>query len=103
NSSAQITIPGLDNTTSGDTEWYIVTVPSSTTGTMAVTVQSSNLSSMAPKLQVYNSALSLVGQVSAPSTFGATISYTVPKVQANQSYYFKVLAAGGPAPVGGYG
>ena len=71
-SNAQIAIPNLDITTSGQAEWYYVNVPSSTTGTMTVTVQSSNLSSLAPSLQVYSSSLSLIGQTSAPDTFGAT-------------------------------
>jgi hypothetical protein len=101
-SNAQIAIPSLDNTTSSDDEWYYVTVPSTTTGTMAVSVQSSNLSSFAPKLQVYSSSLSLVGQVSAANTFGATVSFST-SVVAGQSYYFKVLAASTAGAVGGYG
>ena len=77
-------------------------MPSSTTGTMTVTVQSSNLSSLAPKFLVYNSSLGLVNQASAINTFGATISTTA-SVTAGQSYYIKVLAAGGPGPIGAYG
>ena len=65
-SNAQIAIPGLDITTPGQAEWFYVNVPSTTTGTMTVTVQSSNLSSLAPLLQIYNSSLSLLGQTSAP-------------------------------------
>jgi hypothetical protein len=101
-SNAQIAIPGRDNTTIGDSEWYYVNVPSTTTGTMTVTVQSSNLSSLSPKLVVYNSALGLVGQASAPNSLGATISVTT-TVTAGQGYYYKVLAAGGPGPIGSYG
>jgi hypothetical protein len=101
-SNAQIAIPSLDITASGQSEWFYVNVPSTTTGTMTVTVQSSNLSSLAPKLQVWTSGLSLVGQASAANTFGATVSVSA-TVQAGQGYYFKVMAAGGPAPVGGYG
>jgi hypothetical protein len=102
-STAQISLGGLDITTSSQSEWFTANVPSTTTGTMTVTVQSSNLSSLAPKLQVYNSSLGLVGTVSAPSTLGATISLTVPGVQTGQQYYFKILQAGGPGPIGGYG
>jgi hypothetical protein len=101
-SNAQVAIPGLDNTTIGDSEWYYVNVPSTTTGTMTVTVQSSNLSSLSPKLVVYNSALGLVGQASAPNSLGATISVTT-TATAGQGYYYKVLAAGGPGPIGSYG
>jgi len=102
-SAAQISLPGLDITTSNQSEWFTANVPSTTDGTMTVTVQSSNLSSLAPKLQVYNSSLGLVGQVSAPNTLGATITLTVSNVQSGQQYYFKVLQAGGPGPIGGYG
>jgi Matrixin len=102
-SSGQISVPGLDITTSNQSEWFTANVPPTTTGTMEVTVQSSNLSSLAPKLAVYNSSLTLLGQVSAPNTLGATISVTVTGLQSGQQYYFKVLQAGGPGPIGGYG
>jgi hypothetical protein len=101
-SNAQLAIPSLDITTTGDTEWYFVNVPANTTGTMTVTVQSSNLSSLSPKLLVYNSDLCLIGQASAPNSLGATISVTT-NVCAGHGYYFKVLAAAGPGPIGGYG
>ena len=101
-SSAQIAIPSLDNTQLNDAEWYYVTVPSTTTGTMAVSVQSSNLSSFAPKLQIYSSSMSLLGTASAANTFGATVSLST-SVAANQSYYFKVLGASAIGAVGGYG
>ena len=100
-SNAQIAIPSLDITTAGDSEWFYVTVPSTTTGTMTVTVQSSNLSSLSPESPGLQLVLSLVGQASAPNSFGATISVTT-SVAAGQGYYIKVLAAGGRG-VGGYG
>jgi hypothetical protein len=99
NSNEQIAIGGLDITTPGDTEWFYVTAPSST---MTVTVQSSNLSSLSPKFQIYSSSLSLLGQTGAPGSLGATISLTT-GVQSGQGYYIKVLAAGGAGPIGSYG
>ena len=39
-SNAQLAIPSLDITTGGDSEWFYLTVPSTTTGTMTVSVQS---------------------------------------------------------------
>ena len=62
---------------------------------MTVTVQSSNLSSLSPKLQVYSSSLSLVGQASATASLGATITVSARVCKPGQGYYFKVLAAGG--------
>jgi hypothetical protein len=100
--NAQIAIPGLDITTGGDSEWFYVNVPSSTTGTMNVTVQSSNLSSLSPKFQIYNSSLVSLGSETAADSLGATINWST-SVKAGQGYYIKVLAAGGPGPIGGYG
>ena len=100
--SNQIAIPNLDITTGGQAEWFFVNAPSTTTGTMKVTVQSSNLSSLAPLLQIYNSSGSLLGQTSAPNTFGATISLSF-SVSSGQGYYIKATDAGGAAPAGGYG
>jgi hypothetical protein len=101
-SNAQIAIPSLDITTDGQSEWFFANVPSTTSGSMTVTAQSSNLSSLAPSLQVYNSSLGLVGQSSAPDTLGATISVST-TVKSGQGYYFKITAAGGPGPIGGWG
>jgi hypothetical protein len=100
--NAQIAIPSLAITTGGQAEWFFVNVPSTTTGRMNVTAQSSNLSSLAPLLQVYNSLGILIGQTSAPNTFGATISLSY-GVASGQGYYVKVTDAGGAAPVGSYG
>jgi len=101
-SYAQLAIPNLDITTGGDSEWFYVNVPSSTTGTMNVTVQSSNLSSLSPGFLIYSQSLGLLGSKSAPSSLGATISWST-SVTAGQGYYIKVLSGGGPGPIGGYG
>ncbi len=103
NSQAQIALPGLDLTVPGQAEWFSVTVPSSTTGQMTITVQSSNLSSLEPGLMVYNSSLQLVSQASSQS-FGATASTTL-TVTAGQKYYIKGLTAGTGTvgTVGAYG
>ncbi len=101
-SNDQAAIPGLDITTVGDSEWFYLTVPQTTTGTMTVTVQSSNLSSLSPKLMVYNSSLGLVGQALAPNSMGTTVSVST-SVASGQGYYIKVLAAPGYGAVGSYG
>jgi Matrixin len=101
-SNAQLAIPSLDITTGGDSEWFYVTVPSTTTGRMTVSVQSTNLSSLSPKVMVYNSSLGLVGQALAANSMGATVSVSM-SVAANQGYYIKVLAAPGYGAIGSYG
>jgi hypothetical protein len=100
--NAQIAIPSLDMTRSGQTEWFYVTVPSSTTGTMVATIQSSNLSSLSPKLMVYSSALTLLGSV-ASSNFGDTVSVSIPGVQAGQSYYIRACGNTAGTVFGGFG
>jgi hypothetical protein len=101
-SNSQVAIPNLDLTTGGQDEWFSVNVPSTTTGTMKVTAQSSNLSSLTPTLTVFTSSASEVGQVSAPDTFGATISIST-RVSSGQKYYIRVTGAGGESTVGNYG
>ena len=104
NTASQIALSGLDNTTPTDSEWYVVTIPSSTTGQMTVSVQTASLSSFAPSLMVYNSSLSLLSKVSSTSEAGVTVSATL-NVTSGQKYYFKVLAAGSGTvgTVGAYG
>jgi hypothetical protein len=101
-SNNQIALPGLDITTAGDSEWFYVNVPATSTGTMTVAVQSSDLSSLSPKLQVYTSSLSLVGTAGTVGSLGATASVNT-SVEPGQGYYIKVLAASGPGPIGAYG
>ena len=54
------------------------------------------------QVQVYNSSLSLVGQAGTTASLAATATVST-KVEPGQEYYIKVLAAGGPGPIGGYG
>lgn len=104
NSSAQATIPSLDITNSTDIDWYVVTAPSNSSGTMTVTMQSTNLSSLSPKLLVYNGSLVGLVAVSAANSFGATISVTISGATPGQKYYFKCMAAnGGSTGIGSYG
>ncbi|AGA31074.1 putative Zn-dependent protease [Singulisphaera acidiphila DSM 18658] len=85
-------------------EWYKITVPSTTTGTMKVTMQSSNLSSLSPRLNVINSSLVGVGQAIAQNVYGATVTYTVTGVTPGQTYYILAQSAQtGPGSNGAFG
>ena len=110
--NSQIAIPNLRITSGTQVEWFSVTVPASTTGTMVVTVQSSNLSMLSPMLWLYKSVwgfpspLSSSPNSSGPwssSSYGATVSHSVSGVQAGQTY---LICAGGNAAgdsTGGFG
>ncbi len=100
--NSQVAISGLDITTGGDSEWFYVNAPASSSGTMTVTTQSSNLSLLSPKVQVYNSSLSLLAQAGTTASMSATVSVST-SAQAGQGYYIKVLSAGGPGAIGSYG
>jgi hypothetical protein len=102
-SKGQIRISGLDISTATDNDWFYAVAPPTTTGTLTVTVQSSGLSSLSPRLLVHSSTLATLGQASS-NDFGATISVSISGVSPGQGFFFRVLAnPGGGAATGAYG
>ena len=103
NGNGQIAMSNQAIVTNVDTNWYQLTVPASTTGNMVVTMQSSKLSSLIPKVTVYNG--NLQGAVVATgSTYGATVSVTISGVTPGQTWYIKAMAAvSGAGNIGSYG
>ncbi len=95
-----------DISTSTDNDWYKVTVPSTGTlsGSMVVQMQSAGLSSLSPRIQVYNSSLQTLALATSPNTFGSTVSVTISNVTAGQTYYVRSIAANtGATAIGVYG
>ena len=90
-SNGQLTLSALDSTTpimigTNDIDWYKITVPASTTGTMVVRMQSTGLSLLAPSLAVYNGAgTTRLGQQISYNT-GDTVTVTITNVSAGQVY-----------------
>ena len=101
-SNGQVAIPSLDITSGSQSEWFSVTVPASTSGTFVATVQSSNLSSLSPKVYVYTTSLGMIGSASS-SSFGATVSVTISGVQAGQTYLVRAFGNSAGSPTGGFG
>ena len=87
-----------------DIDWYKVTVPSSTTGTMVVRMQSSKLSLLAPTISVYNAAgTTMLGQQISYNT-GDTVSVTISGVTAGQVYDIRAKGStSGDSGFGAYG
>ena len=103
NGAGQISMPNLGINTSNDVDWYKVTVPTQTVGTMRVTMQSSNLSSLIPSVTVCNASLQVAGG-STGTNYGDTARVTVWGIQPGQVWYIKALAGTtGPGGVGAYG
>lgn len=101
--SAQVRLGGLDITVP-ELDFYIINAPVGSLGTFTATMQSSNLSSLSPKLTIFNEALQTVATVQAPNTFGATVTATVTGVVPGQKFYLRAQAAsGGSLGIGAYG
>jgi hypothetical protein len=107
--NGQLTLPALDlvppaTIGQGDTEWFKITVPSTTTGTMVVKMQSSQLSLLAPNLAVFDSSgTKMLGQQYS-SNLGDTVSVTINKVSAGQVYAFRCKGNNtGDSGFGAYG
>jgi hypothetical protein len=94
-SNNQVSFANLNLTTSYQTEWLKVTIPSWKGGTMAVQMQSTKLSELSPRLAVFDASLNNGVQAVAPNSYGATVEVDY-SVQPNQVYYIRASAANGP-------
>jgi hypothetical protein len=104
NGSGQVTLGGQYDGSAAQQTWYKVTVPGATTGTMTVSMQSTNLSELSPKVTIYNSSVQGIAQVANANTYGSTATVTLNGVTAGQVYYIRAMAANtGATGVGAYG
>jgi hypothetical protein len=93
-SSKTAVVNNLDITTAGETEYYTFTAPAGSAGSLSVSVQSSGLSLLAPKLTVYDTDRSTVlGSATGSGTRGSTLSVTVNDIDAGQQFYVQVAGA----------
>jgi Matrixin len=103
NGQGQAALPNLEITSPTKYAYYHVVVPANTNGNMTVTLQSVNLSSLSPRLSVFNGSQQSLG-TALSSDFGATISVTVTGVSAGQGFYIRAMAnTNGPGGNGMYG
>ena len=88
--NGQLSISALDlipPTSGGNAiEWYKVTVPPSTTGTMTVRMQSTGLSLLSPSLAVFNSAGNTILAQQTSTNLGDTVTTVIRNVSAGQVY-----------------
>lgn len=103
NSGGTATVTGVQVASATNQNWYSVVVPQNTTGSLTVTLQSTTLSSLEPRLTIYNANVQGLAQAST-STFGGTATITLNGVSAGQTYYIKVSAnTSGAGGAGSYG
>jgi hypothetical protein len=83
----------LDIVATSDLDYFKFTVPTGTNGNLAVTVQSSGLSLLAPTLTIYNASQAQQAFVSGARNYGTTITASLTSVRAGPTYYIKVAGA----------
>jgi hypothetical protein len=86
-------LPNLSLAKTSDVDFYTFTVPAGTSGIMTVTLQSSGLSLLAPKMSIYDGNQNLLATVSSSGTNGATMTVSIGIVSPGQQFYVKVQAA----------
>jgi hypothetical protein len=81
-------VGNLDHTTVSELDYYTFNAPSTTSGTFAVTVQSSGLSLFSPSLTVYAADQNTVlGSASGLGQFGTTLTVSVSGAVPGAQYY----------------
>lgn len=99
NGAMSTVIPNLDITTVGSSDWYKLTVPAGTNGTVKVMVQSLGLSLLAPRVTLTrvsptaSSSVPLVATLSGAGTYGATLTVSLSSATAGQQFYIQVQGA----------
>ena len=102
NGNHQVAISNLSMAGPTDLDWFKVTVPVGTSGTMVVTMQGGGLSMVNPRIAVYNSALKGLAQSFSTTNLGGNASVTINGVTAGQVYYFRATPATAPGLYGAY-
>jgi hypothetical protein len=86
-------VTGLDVTTTTDLDYYTFTAPSGSNATGVLTVQSSGLSLLAPKVTVYASnQTTILGSANGAGNYGTTLTVNF-AVTSGSTYYIKVQGA----------
>ncbi len=82
---------GLDLTKASQVEWFKLTAPAGTNGTLKVSATSEGLSLLRPSLTVENASGTVVDGVTGAS--GSTVWASIGQVVAGQVYYIKMTGA----------
>ena len=100
----QVNLNGLNLLYTGDSDWYRVYTPANASSTFTVVVQSSGLSLLAPKVQVWDANGNGLAQGAVSgTTYGAFAGTSIYNATPNTWYYVRVQgASSGPNGVGAY-
>jgi hypothetical protein len=85
-------LTGLEISASSDKDYFKFTAPAGGSGSLALTVQSSGLSLLAPSIKVTDANLHQLATAAGGGDLGSTLSVNV-SVNAGQTYYVRVMGA----------
>ncbi len=92
-SNDQAILTGLNLSGPTDAQWYSVVVPADTNGTLTIQMQTTNLSSLEPRVTLYNSGGTGLKLVSNTTLGGGTATLTYSGVTPGQTYYIRASSA----------
>ncbi len=101
--NGQVSLGNLSMAGTLDQDWFYVTAPANTTGSMTVTMQGAGLSMVNPRIAVYNSAKVFIAQNYSSTNFGGNATVTIIGVTPGQGLYLKAAPATSPGATGAYG
>jgi hypothetical protein len=88
-STKTLNLNDFDITTTSDMDYVKFTVPTGMAGNINISLTSSNLSLLAPKMWVYGGSQNQLTTKSSTAA-GATLTYTISNAAAGNTYYIKV-------------
>ena len=87
-------VPNLDIASARQAEFFTMTVPGWSSGTMIISAQSLGLSLLSPKLTVYAAdQATVLGSANGAGQYGANLTVSVPNVTAGERFYVEVQGA----------
>jgi hypothetical protein len=104
NSLNHIVLGPLDVASASESYWFKLTTPANASSTLSAVVQSTSLSELSPKVQIYDAGIHGLAQASASAnSYGAVIGTSIFNATPNTTYYIKVSGSNaGPTGTGNY-
>ncbi len=94
NSQGQFGYPALDLQNANQSEWFKVTVPANSNGSVTFTMQSAGLSLLSPGVAIYNSSATFLGYGGSFNSGSSTATVKLTGIAPGQVYYIQTFGYG---------